>query len=224
MKILIVEDEPTLLHDMEQSLTKEGYRCENATSVKSAMDKVIEYEYDCIILDLMLPDGSGLKVLQQIRKKNSTCGVLILSAKSSLEDKVSGLEMGADDYLAKPFHHAELIARLHSIIRRNQFEAKDTIVFNELTIDFRDKWVKVKDQKLDLTKKEMDLLLYFMANKNRVLSKNILAEHLSGDFADMLDNHDIVYAHVKNLKKKLKDAGATDYIKNKYGTGYLWEA
>ncbi|MEQ8905311.1 response regulator transcription factor [Ekhidna sp.] len=223
MKILIIEDEKELAQDMVNYLTNEQYRCEWASDFQSAMDKVYAYEYDCILLDLMLPGGDGLTILDELKKQNKQDGVIIISAKNAIEDKVKGLKLGADDYLAKPFHQAELAARIESLIRRKQFDSNNVIVQNELTIDINAKTVMVNDQSLTLTKKEYDLLLFFIGNKNRVLSKGALAEHLSGDFADMFDNHDFVYAHVKNLKKKLKEKGYGDYIKTIYGTGYKWE-
>ncbi|MDW3212158.1 MAG: response regulator transcription factor [Reichenbachiella sp.] len=222
MKILIIEDEKELAQDMVNYLANEQYRCECASDFQSAM-KVYAYEYDCILLDLMLPGGDGLTILEELKRQNKQDGVIIISAKNAIEDKVRGLKLGADDYLAKPFHQAELAARIESLIRRRQFDSNTIIVQKELTIDINAKTVMVHDQFLNLTKKEYDLLLFFIGNKNRVLSKGALAEHLSGDFADMFDNHDFVYAHVKNLKRKLKEKGYGEYIKTIYGTGYKWE-
>jgi DNA-binding response OmpR family regulator len=170
-----------------------------------------------------LPDGNGLKILEELKKQQKQDGVIIISAKNSLEDKIKGLQIGADDYLTKPFHLSELAARVYSIIRRKQFDNTNIIQQNELTIDLLAKTASANNKPIILTKKEFDLLLYFIGNKNRVLSKSTLAEHLSGDFADMLDNHDFVYAHVKNLKKKLSEAGCETYLKTVYGTGYKWE-
>ncbi|XOV91547.1 MAG: response regulator [Bacteroidota bacterium] len=223
MKILIIEDESELAHDMVKYLTNEQYLCECASDFQAAMEKVYGYDYDCILLDLMLPGGDGLTILEELKKLNKQDGVIIISAKNALEDKVKGLKLGADDYLAKPFHQAELAARVESVIRRKQFDSHNLIVQNELEIDIIAKAVTVHEFPVNLTKKEFDLLIFFIGNKNRVLSKGALAEHLSGDFADMFDNHDFVYAHVKNLKKKLKVKGYGDYIKTIYGTGYKWE-
>jgi DNA-binding response OmpR family regulator len=186
------------------------------------MEKIYGYDYDCILLDLMLPGGDGLTILDELKKLNKQDGVIIISAKNAIEDKVKGLKLGADDYLAKPFHQAELAARVESLIRRKQFDSNNLIVQNELTIDILAKTVTVHGSTINLTKKEFDLLLFFIGNKNRVLSKGALAEHLSGDFADMFDSHDFVYAHVKNLKRKLKEKSYGDYIKTIYGTGYKW--
>ena len=157
------------------------------------------------------------------KRQNKQDGVIIISAKNALDDKIYGLQLGADDYLTKPFHLSELAARIYSIIRRKQFDNSNTIIQNEIEIDLLSKSVKVNGTPVILTKKEYDLLLYFIGNKNRVLSKSTLAEHLSGDFADMLDDHNFVYAHIKNLKKKLSEAGCDSYLKTVYGSGYKWE-
>lgn len=223
MKILIVEDEHELAQDIVKYLSGQNYVCEVAENYNQATDKIAVYQYDCILLDLMLPDGNGLALLEQLKRENKQDGVIIISAKNSIEDKVKGLQIGADDYLAKPFHHSELSARIHSLIRRKQFNSSNIVQQNEITIDLLGKTVKVNDIEISLTKKEIDLLLFFIGNKNRVISKSALAEHLSGDIADMFDNHDFVYAHVKNLKKKLTEAGYNNYIKTIYGTGYKWE-
>ena len=223
MKILIIEDEQELAQDMVKYLTSELYLCEYASDFQAAMAKVYGYDYDCILLDLMLPGGDGLTILEELKRLNKQDGVIIISAKNAIEDKVRGLKLGADDYLAKPFHLGELAARVESVIRRKQFDSNNLIVQNEITIDLNAKKLYIHEAPVNLTKKEFDLLLFFMGNKNKVLSKGALAEHLSGDFADMFDNHDFVYAHVKNLKRKLKEKGCTGYIKTIYGTGYKWE-
>lgn len=222
MKILIIEDEKELAKSIVEYLSGENYLCETASTFSEAMDKTEMFNYDCILLDITLPDGNGLKILEELKKENKQDGVIIISAKNSLDDKIKGLQIGADDYLTKPFHLSELTARIYSIIRRKQFNNSNIIRQNELEIDLLAKAVSVNGISVALTKKEFDLLIYFIGNKNRVLSKSNLAEHLSGDFADMLDNHDFVYAHVKNLKKKLAEAGYDNYIKTVYGTGYKW--
>lgn len=196
--------------------------CEFATTFTQAMNKIEMFQYDCIVLDIMLPDGNGLAILEELKKQNKQDGVIIVSAKNALEDKIEGLQLGADDYLTKPFHLSELMARIYSIIRRKQFNNSNIIIQNELQINLLAKTVMINDKNINLTKKEFDLLLYFIGNKNKVISKSTLAEHLSGDLADMLDSHDFVYAHVKNLKKKLYDAGCEHYLKTVYGTGYKW--
>lgn len=223
MKILIVEDEKELAQDMSNYLAGENYLCEVASTYAQAEDKIRMFQYDCILLDLMLPGGDGLSLLALLKEEKKPDGVIIISAKNAIDDKVKGLQIGADDYLAKPFHLAELSARIHSVIRRKQFGNSDTIVQNEITIDVLAKEVTVNNKTIVLTKKEFELLLFFIGNKNRVLSKSALAEHLSGDIADMFANHDFVYAHVKNLKKKLNDAGCDNYLKTIYATGYIWK-
>ncbi|MDW9379229.1 response regulator transcription factor [Chryseobacterium sp. JV558] len=224
MKILIVEDEAALTQSISEYLSGENYLCEAASTFSEAMNKIETFDYDCILLDIMLPDGNGLKILEEIKKQQKQDGVIIISAKNALDDKIEGLKLGADDYLTKPFHLSELMARVYSIIRRKQFSSSNVVKQNELQIDLLAKTVAVNDETISLTKKEFDLLIYFIGNKNKVISKSTLAEHLSGDLADMLDNHDFVYAHVKNLKKKLYDAGCGHYLKTVYGTGYKWES
>ncbi|MDR3025405.1 response regulator transcription factor [Chryseobacterium sp.] len=223
MKILIVEDEAALTQSISEYLSGENYLCEAVSTFSEAMNKIEIFDYDCILLDIMLPDGNGLKILEEIKKQQKQDGVIIISAKNALDDKIEGLKLGADDYLTKPFHLSELMARVYSIIRRKQFSSSNVVKQNELQIDLLAKTVAVNDKTISLTKKEFDLLIYFIGNKNKVISKSTLAEHLSGDLADMLDNHDFVYAHVKNLKKKLYDAGCRHYLKTVYGTGYKWE-
>lgn len=223
MKILIIEDETELAQDMVKYLTSQRYLCEWVSDVQAALDKIQMHDYDCILLDIMLPGGNGLAILSELKKLNKQDGVIIISAKNSLDDKIQGLKLGADDYLAKPFHQAELAARIEALIRRTQFDNSNVITQNELSIDLQSMTVSVNEATVSLTKKEFDLLLFFIGNKNRVLSKSALAEHLSGDYADMFDNHDFVYAHVKNLKRKLKERAYGDYIETIYGTGYKWK-
>lgn len=224
MKILIIEDEEALANSIATYLSSENYRCEVAMNFHEAMNKIEVYQYDCIVLDITLPDGNGLKILEALKEEKNNEGVIIISAKDALDDKIKGLQIGADDYLTKPFHLQELTARIYSIIRRKQFGSANIITQEELQIDLLAKTLSVHNKPIALTKKEFDLLLYFIGNKNKVISKSTLAEHLSGDVADMLDSHDFVYAHVKNLKKKLSDAGCSPYLKNVYGTGYKWES
>ncbi len=222
MKILIVEDEPALAQSMAEYLAQQDYLCEQASTYNEAMDKISLYTYDCTLLDLMLPDGNGMDVLEHLRKTNQQTGVVIISAKGALEDKVKGIRTGADDYLAKPFHLAELSARIYALIRRSQYAGSNIIYSNGLEVDLQSKEVNVNGSPVALTKTELDLLLFLIGNKNRVVSKNALAEHLSGDMADMLDSQDFVYAHIKNLKGKLNKAGCTEAIKTIYGMGYKW--
>jgi len=223
MKILLIEDEKELAESIIDYLAGNNFVCEWAISLHSAIDKITSYEYDCILLDLMLPDGNGFEILKELKRQNKTDGVIIISAKETLETKIEGFTLGADDYLTKPFHLSELLVRIQALIRRKNFNGSNILLFNEIEIDILSKTVKVNGEKIELTKTEFELLLFLTGNKNRVLSKSAIAEHLSGDMADMLDNHDFVYAHVKNLKNKLKHAGCPDYIKTVYGLGYKWQ-
>lgn len=224
MKLLIIEDEQELAKSMGEYLQEMGYRCEYAASLVEANNKIQSYAYDCILLDIMLPDGDGFRVLEELKAVNKQDAVIIISAKHAVEDKIKGLHIGADDYITKPFHLSELTARIYAIIRRKQFNNVNVVRQQELCIDLQAKTVSIHEELVALTKKEFDLLLFFIGNKNRVISKSTLAEHLSGDFADMLENHDFVYAHIKNLKRKLHDAGCGNYLKTVYGTGYKWES
>lgn len=224
MKILIIEDEQQLAKDIQQYLEKEQYRCEVACTFVEAEDRIAAYEYDCILLDLMLPGGNGLTLLQKLKNRNQQDGVIIISAKDALDDKIKGLQLGADDYLAKPFHLSELSARIYSVLRRKSFGNSNTIEFSPLKVDLLSKAVTVSGAEVTLTRSEYNLLVFLIANKGRVVAKSAAAEHLSGDMADMMDNHGFVYAHVKNLKKKLTQAGCPGFIKTVYGMGYKWEA
>ncbi len=218
MKILIIEDESALSDSIATYLSKQDYHCEVANKFHDAIDKIEYNEYDCILLDIMLPDGDGLKILELLKEDNKTDGVLIISAKDSLEDKIKGLDLGADDYLSKPFHLSELNARIAAIIRRKSFDGNSTINFENLCIDTKSKVVTVESKPVELTRKEYELLLYFVANKKRLISKDAIAEHLWGN--EMGGNFDFIYTHIKNLRKKLMDAGDADYIKSVYGMGY----
>ncbi|HCZ35738.1 MAG TPA: DNA-binding response regulator [Cytophagales bacterium] len=224
MKVLIVEDERELAKSIVQYLRQESYVCEVAYSTQQATEKIELHDYDCILLDINLPDGNGLTVLESLKIDGKADGVIIISARNSLDDKIKGLNLGADDYLVKPFHLSELGARISAVIRRKRFGGNNHLTFHELTIDFLGKVVSVNETLVDLTRKEYDLLLFLASNKNRVVSKNAIAEHLSGDMAEVFDNFDFIYAHMKNLKKKLAEAGCADYIKTIYGLGYKFEA
>ena len=222
MKLLIVEDEKDLSDSISNYMKGEGFICESAPDFHSAEDKLALYEYDVVVLDITLPGGNGLNLLSQMKKTNPATGVLIVSAKNSLDDKLRGLDLGADDYITKPFHLAELNSRINAIIRRRNFKGKTKIRFNEIEIDTAAKQVSVNDHLLDLTRKEYDLLLYFLTNKKRVLSKQAIAEHLWGDHAEMADDFDFIYTHIKNLRKKIEAAGGADYLKTIYGMGYKY--
>ncbi len=220
MKLLIVEDSRELSESISAYLTKEGYVCEQAYTYFEAIDKLAAFRYDIMLLDIMLPDGNGMDVLLALRDLPVRPGVLIISAKNALDDKVRGLDLGADDYLTKPFHMPELNARLKAIYRRRHFEGRNEIVFKEIRINTDTLEVTVQDELLNLTRKEYELLVFFLANKNRVLTKQTIAEHLWGDHMDFSDNFDFVYQHIKNLRKKLTAAGGNDYLTNIYGVGY----
>jgi len=220
VKILIVEDEPSLNKSMVEYLSSQQYLCESVSNFQDARDKVELHQYDCIVLDIMLPGGSGLQLLQVLKAANKMDGVIIISARNELDDKILGLQLGADDYLTKPFHLSELSVRIAAIIRRKSLQGNNLLRFEEITIDIQAKTIKVSNTEVILTRKEYELLVYFIINKNRVLSKNAIAEHLWGDNMDMADNYDFIYAHIKNLRKKLLQAGAGDYIHSIYGMGY----
>ena len=220
MKILIVEDEVELLDSIASYLKNEDFICEKAATFFEAEDKLISFNYDIILLDINLPDGNGIDLLQLIKEKSPTTGVLIVSAKNSLDDKLSGLDLGADDYITKPFHLAELNSRVNSLIRRQKFDGSELIQFNEIQINPSSKSVTVNDKPVELTKKEYNLLLYFITNKNKVLTKESIAEHLWGDDIEMSDSYDFIYTHMGNLRKKIKKLGAPDYLKTMYGLGY----
>lgn len=223
MKILIIEDEPELRKSIVSYLSSLNYRCEVAGDFHSAMDKTEIYDYDCILLDITLPDGNGLNILRELKANKKTDGVIIISAKDAIDDRIEGLNLGADDYLPKPFHLPELGARVAAVIRRRQFDGSNVISLNELKIDTQAATVTVNDKSVELTRKEYDLLLYLATNKNRVISKNAIAEHLTANDSELFDNFDFIYAHIKNLKKKLAQAGSSDYIKSIYGMGYKFE-
>jgi DNA-binding response OmpR family regulator len=221
MKLLVIEDERDLSESICTYLGQEQFICETAYDYDAAMEKIHLNEYACIILDIMLPKGSGIDLLAALKDEGKSEGVLIISAKNSLEDKISGLKLGADDYLAKPFHLAELGARVAAIIRRKSFDGKNRITIDHLVLDISERSLKsTAGEEIALTRKEYDLLLYFISNKNRVVTKEAIVEHLWGDEIDMADSYDFVYSHIKNLRKKLIQAGCPDYIKAVYGMGY----
>lgn len=225
MKMLLIEDERALAAGIVAYLNVAGIQCETAATFAEAEDKTALYRYDCIMLDLSLPGGDGLRLLESMRQAGRADSVIIITARDGLDDRIQGLNLGADDYMSKPFHLAELLARIHAVIRRKQFDGgQNILIFNELTIDLQARTAAVHERPLELTRSEFDLLLYLAGNRRRVVSKSAIAEHLSGDMADMLDRHDFVYAHIKNLKKKLARAGCNDYIKTIYGLGYQWLA
>ncbi len=220
MKLLIIEDELSLNKSMVDYLSNQQYLCEAVTNYQDALEKIECYQYDCIVLDIMLPDGNGLQLLKHLKANNKIEGVIIISARNELDDKIKGIELGADDYLTKPFHLPELSVRISAIIRRKNLQGNNVLTFKDIQIDVLAKTVCINQNPITLTRKEYELLLYFIINKNRVLSKNAIAEHLWGDDMDMANNHDFIYTHIKNLRKKLITAGADDNIQSVYGMGY----
>nr|MBI1232546.1 response regulator [Cytophagales bacterium] len=223
MKLLVIEDNEALLQNILSFFTKEGIRCETAKSLYEAEDKLLGYAYDCILLDIMLPDGNGLSIFQRIKELSPRPNVLIISAKDSLNDKLEGLDLGADDYLPKPFHLAELHARVKALYRRSKLGGQESLRFNEILIEYEKLTVTVHGKPIELTKKEFDLLVFFVTNKNRVLGKQVIAQHLWGDYTDDLANFDFVYQHIKNLRKKICAAGGKDYLCTVYGLGYKFD-
>ncbi len=205
---------------MVDFLSAAGYLCESVFTYKDALEKIEYFTYDCIVLDIMLPGGSGLDLLHYLKQDKKADGVIIVSARGALEDKIEGLQLGADDYLIKPFHLAELSVRIAAIIRRKNFNGQSIVLGGDIQIDTIGKTVTIKQQQVDLTQKEFQLLLFLMINRNRILSKNAIAQHLWGDDMDFPANYDFIYSHIKNLRKKLIAAGCDDYIKSMYGEGY----
>ncbi|MCC8146669.1 MAG: response regulator transcription factor [Bacteroidales bacterium] len=223
MKILVIEDEPSLREIIVTFLEQHQYVVESADSFQSAFSKISIYDYDCILLDIMLPDGDGLTLLRKMREADKGKNVIIISAKDSVEDKVSGLELGADDYLAKPFHLSELNARIRNVIRRKDLNGDSTVVLGNVKINMDFPEVYINEKKLDLSRKEYDILSYFVTRHNHLIDKTRLAEAVWGDHIDQVDNFDFIYAQIKNLRKKMNEAGADIEIKAVYGLGYKLE-
>ena len=220
MKILIIEDEPSLREIMSRALREDGYIVENASTYTEADSKIAGYTYDCILLDIMLPDGNGLKLLEHLKELRKRDNVIIISARDSLEDKILGLELGADDYLPKPFHTAELKARIKSVVRRSRNDGNIDIILGNVSLDPESRRVKIAGKEIELLKKEFDILRFFMQHPNHVVDKSVLAEAVWGDHADQADNFHFVYAQMKNLRRKLSESGADIEIKSVYGFGY----
>jgi len=232
MKILLVEDEPALLIAMRQFLEEDGYVVTTAASFAKATQALNDYDYDCLVVDIGLPDGNGLNLIRQVKGDEkladgimvsaSQPGLIIISAKDSLDDKLLGLELGSDDYITKPFHLPELNARIKSVLRRRFFGGNNLIRHGDITVDPLSHRVMVREQDLDLTEKEYHLLLFFLANTNRLLTKAAIAEYVWGDHMDLADSHDFLYTHIKNLRRKLVDGGCPDYLRTRYGAGYIF--
>ena len=223
MKILIVEDEINLADSIVSYLKTDGHICEQANDYQKAHEKINLYDYDCALIDINLPNGSGLDIITELKHQKKTTGIIIISARETIEDRIKGLETGADDYLVKPFDLAELNARIKSLIRRINFKGNNVIEASEIRIYPDDLKVTINDSPIDLTKKEYDLLLFFVSNKNRMVTKETIAEHLWGDYMDTADSFDFVYAHIKNLRKKLQEKSNENYIKTVYGLGYKFQ-
>lgn len=220
MQILIVEDETSLMESMVSYLELEGFRCEQAPDFSTGASVIDKHDYLCMLIDLNLPDGDGLELVKLARENESESGIIIISARNAIEQRVEGLEAGADDYLVKPFHLSELVARVHSVVRRTRLKGGEVLRFDRIRIEPEERICFVDDQKIDLTQKELDLLLYFMSNRNRVVTKEGIADYLWGDYGGGYGSYDFVYTHLKNMRRKLMDAGCPDYVQNIYGIGY----
>lgn len=223
MKILIIEDEKELRKSIVSYLSQEGFLCESAGDYEEAIEKIGVYEYDCYVVDIMIPKGSGLDLVKEIKKNDPGAGIIIVSAKNSIDDKIYGLETGSDDYVTKPFHLSELNARIKSIIRRRNFKGTNEVVFNEIKVLPDARQVFVHEKEIILTAKEYDLLMFFLSNKGRIIPKDSIAEHLWGDHMDQADSFDFIYTHIKNLRRKLVGHGAKDYLHTVYGIGYKFQ-
>jgi len=220
LKLLIIEDEQGLRESIEKYFTEAGVLCESCSNLAGAISKTSMYQYDCILLDIGLPDGEGFTLLEHLKVNGKNEGVLIISARNSLDNKIKGLNLGADDYLIKPFHLAELKARIDAIYRRKSFNTTNLLTYDLISVDLLGHEVTVNGINIILTRKEYDMLLYFIANKGKVISKNAIAEHLWGDEIDLVDSFDFIYTHIKNIRKKIMEAAHKDYIKAIYGVGY----
>lgn len=223
MKLLIVEDEPELAAGLDSYLRGQHFVCELAATCDQAQEKMLLYDYDCILLDLTLPGGDGLALLRELKQQRPEAGVIITSARNAVDDRIVGLQLGADDYLPKPFHLPELSARIAALVRRRNYQGTNILQVYDLRVDVQARQATVAERPLNLTRTEFDLLLLLLANQGRVISKSAIAEHLSGDAAEQFDTFESVYAHVKNLKRKLTEAGAANYIRMVYGLGYRFD-
>lgn len=220
MKILIIEDQRQMMETIRQFLNAENYIVEEADSFVTGMDKIVMYDYDCILLDIMLPDGNGLAILRRLKDLGKSDSVIIISAKDSVDDKIKGLDLGADDYLTKPFHIAELNARIKSVIRRKNSGGQNIIDLQNVTLSIEERLVMVNNRQLDLNRKEFDILVFLALNRNRISSKSAIAENIWGDYIDQTDDFDFIYSQIKNLRKKLRDYNANVDIETVYGIGY----
>jgi DNA-binding response OmpR family regulator len=220
MKVLVIEDNVELLQDIKRFLEEEGNICEIAPNYKSANDKIGFFPYDILIVDITLPDGNGLDIIRAVKRESIDLGIIIISAKNAVDDRIHGLEIGADDYLTKPFYLSELNARIKALYRRKAYQGSKEIIFNEIRIKPDSLEVFVRDQLLNLTKKEFDIIHFFVVNRHRLLTKEAIAEHLWGDDIDMVDSYKFIYTHLANLRKKIAELGGKDYIQSIYSVGY----
>jgi DNA-binding response OmpR family regulator len=220
MKVLVIEDNIELLQDIKSFLEEEGNICEIAPNYKSAYEKIGYFPYDILLVDITLPDGNGLDIIKEVKKENIDAGIIIISAKNSVEDKIHGLEIGADDYLTKPFYLAELNARIKALYRRKAYHGSREILFNEIKIKPDSHEVFVNNNLLNLTKKEFDIIHFFIVNRHRLLTKEAIAEHLWGDHVEMADSYKFIYTHLANVRKKIAEMGGNDYIQSIYSVGY----
>lgn len=223
MKILVIEDNRELLGAVEDILRAEKYVCEVAADFHTALEKTALYRYDIVVVDINLPDGSGLELIKVIKKQNAATGIIVISARNSLDNKIEGLDLGADDYLTKPFDMAELVARVKALLRRRNFAGSSLASLGKITINTTSRQVKASGQRIELTKSEYDILLFFFANNGRVLTRESIAEHIWGDNMDLADSFDFIYSHIKNLRKKITATGCPDPIKMVYGIGYKFQ-
>ncbi len=220
MKLLLIEDEKELVRSIVEYIKDEGYVCTCSSTFGDASKNINDYEYDCVVVDLTLPGGSGLSLIRQLKAVSPAACIIIISAKNSLDDKLAGLDLGADDYLTKPFHLAELNSRIKSVLRRRFYSGRSSLIINEMRIEPEKHEVFVHDREIALTKKEFDILMYLATNKEKVVTKESILEHIWGDDAATFDSTDFVYTHIKNLRKKLAAGNCGDYIKSMYGIGY----
>jgi DNA-binding response OmpR family regulator len=224
MKILLIEDEPDLAQSIVNLLSREGYSVEWVNNFQEAVVRIEQSLYDCLLIDISLPDGSGLRIVKMLKENKVDSGIIIITARNSLNDRIEGLDLGADDYLSKPFHLAELNSRIKSLLRRRKFFGLKVIQFDSLKIIPDNNQVFVNESVIDFTRKEFDLLLFLASNKNRVLTKESIAEHIWGDYADVSYTYDFLYSHIKNIRKKIIEKGGKDYILSVYGIGYKFLA
>jgi DNA-binding response OmpR family regulator len=220
MKVLIIEDEKGLADSIASHLSLEGLVCETVYNYRDASEKIALYKYDCIVVDINLPDGNGFTIIESMKRTNCTSGIIIISARDSVDDRIKGLEIGSDDYLIKPFYLSELNARIKSLMRRRNFGGSNEIEYGEIRVELLSRKVFVNNQEKNLTRKEYDLLLYFLSNQDIVLTRTSIAEHVWGDNIDSADSLDVVYSQIKNLRRKLTEDGCANYIHSVYGIGY----